>query len=367
MPEPTDAPEDEPMPEDMPEPPTPEVLVEAVLAALEETPYEFERFLLGVERRGPLHEDPGRYRRAVGIALYELWQPLGRVVDFKRPELVIRLAVDDRGAPQISFESRALYLYGRYRKLERGISQARWLCMSCQGRGCRRCDGAGRHYTRSVQEEIGRVLGPAFGSTGLPSLHAAGREDVDVLMLGQGRPFVLEIPEPVQRSGDFRALERRVAEASGGAVEIQGLCRTDSDAPKRVKDLRADKSYRALCQPTSEGAPLPDEAAVAALTEAFTGRLIEQKTPTRVAHRRADLVRRRTVRELALVGREDEGLVFRIRAEAGTYIKELVSGDEGRTVPSLSAEAGVELVCARLDVLDIHAEDAATLNPPAAS
>ena len=44
---------------------------------------------------------------------------------------------------------------------------------------------------------------------------------------------------------------------------------------------------------------------------------------------------------------------FTVTAEAGTYIKELVHGDEGRTVPSVASELEVECKVTALDVLEI--------------
>jgi len=42
-----------------------------------------------------------------------------------------------------------------------------------------------------------------------------------------------------------------------------------------------------------------------------------------------------------------------IKAESGTYIKELITGDEGRTVPSLSEIAGCAIEVKQLDVIKI--------------
>jgi len=39
-----------------------------------------------------------------------------------------------------------------------------------------------------------------------------------------------------------------------------------------------------------------------------------------------------------------------VEAEAGTYIKELISGDEGNTEPSLADVLGAEANCVQLDV-----------------
>jgi len=46
-----------------------------------------------------------------------------------------------------------------------------------------------------VQDEIAKNLLDIFGSKQV-YLHAAGREDIDVRMLGRGRPFILELINP---------------------------------------------------------------------------------------------------------------------------------------------------------------------------
>ena len=48
---------------------------------------------------------------------------------------------------------------------------------------------------------------------------------------------------------------------------------------------------------------------------------------------------------------------FDITAEAGTYIKEFVHGDGGRTVPSVAEKLGVECEVRALDVLRIIEDD----------
>lgn len=74
----------------------------------------------------------------------------------------------------------SIYLGGRYLKLSRKISQSRWL-IDDERMG----DG-------SVQEIIGDVVFPCHKADSY-KFHAAGREDIDVRMLGNGRPFILEI------------------------------------------------------------------------------------------------------------------------------------------------------------------------------
>jgi len=44
---------------------------------------------------------------------------------------------------------------------------------------------------------------------------------------------------------------------------------------------------------------------------------------------------------------------FIIESQGGTYIKELINGDDGRTTPSFSEIFGSSLLCKKLDVLNI--------------
>jgi tRNA pseudouridine synthase 10 len=81
--------------------------------------------------------------------------------------------------------------------------------------------------------------------------------------------------------------------------------------------------------------------------------VIEQRTPTRVAHRRADLVRKRRVIEVSWKKVNNKKIELQIKGEAGLYIKELVSGDGGKSVPSVSSLLGNPAVVKELDVMRI--------------
>src|SRR6187549_658129 len=84
-----------------------------------------------------------------------------------------------------------LWLESRYRKLRRGLPQTIFFCPQCKGdrrrrNGCEQCGGFGKLTKESVQELIARRLLPAMRAKA-GAFHGAGREDVDVLMLGRGR------------------------------------------------------------------------------------------------------------------------------------------------------------------------------------
>ena len=82
---------------------------------------------------------------------------------------------------------------------------------------------------------------------------------------------------------------------------------------------------------------------------------IEQRTPNRVAHRRADLIRKRMVKRMEIAEKLDaKRIKVRILAEAGTYIKELITGDKGKTVPSFSSMLECNAKCKSLVVTRIY-------------
>ncbi len=262
-------------------------------------------------------------------------------------------AVDAARAPRRVPRSN-LYFESRYRKLVRGLPQTIFWCPTCKGDrrrrvGCEPCQGFGKLTRESVQELIGRRMLPAFQSrTG--SFHGAGREDIDVLMLGRGRPFVYEVTGARKFDVDLVALRSEIVTRAEGAIELEPFVAVRRERVAYWKQAQFDKIYRA--EVTVSAPPRSLDQALA-----FAGPVV-QRTPQRVAHRRADLDRERTVRVLALVPLGADQLELRVLCQHGTYVKEWISGDEGRTTPSLATLLQVDCKCTALDVLEIVTEPA---------
>jgi tRNA pseudouridine synthase 10 len=238
-----------------------------------------------------------------------------------------------------------LYVHGHYLKLARGFCQSRWHCSECRGAGCEHCKGSGTNYP-SVEEEIGKVLMPAFGASGC-ILHASGREDVDVRCLGTGRPFVAELSSPKKRDADLRSLEREFSKNKD--VQAASLKFVRKNFIDSVCNSHFDKEYEATVS-----AARALTASDARKIEALSGASLSQNTPTRVLARRADMLRRRTVYRISAQAAAGGKLRLRILAEAGTYIKEFIHSDNGRTKPSVSSALGCSAACDSLDVVAIH-------------
>ena len=278
----------------------------------------------------------------------ELARVLDREVDFERPDLVVFY---DMVKDHVELRINPVFIFGRYNKLERGIPQSRWDCGECNGRGCDSCGGTGRKYQDSVSEYIGIPAKDALHGSKF-KVHAAGREDIDVLMLGNGRPFVIEISKPTIRKPNLEKLAALINEHAKGKVEVTGLA---ISTRKRFQQLKSEssenvKEYQAIIQTEEEFA---EEDLVKAV-ERLAGVTIEQRTPNRVAHRRSDLVRKKQVNEVKLKKIESKKIDGFFRVQGGTYVKELISGDEGRTSPSLTEVLGTSCICIQLDVVGIH-------------
>ena len=246
-----------------------------------------------------------------------------------------------------------VFLEGRYLKLSRDLPQTVFFCPDCKGhprrrKKCARCEGFGKLTRDSVQELVGWVAGKAFG-TRKHKFHGAGREDIDVRMLGSGRPFVLELVDPKVFDVDLAALEAEINRRNEGRLVVRSLHWTEKTRIALLKETPHAKEYEALVEiagPIEPGA-----------LEALTGRrvVVSQHTPSRVAHRRAEKDRERWVEFRSFEPLVGEPQRFRVRltTQHGTYVKEVLSGDEGHTVPSFAGLLGVPCRCIELDVLAI--------------
>ena len=331
--------------------------VDRVIAATEGI--EFSSFLIGCRVPPLIAEneemvwsdlslsDPEPFKsevnREVGKAVSA---QIGKTVDFRNPDIVIIL---DPSSDLVEVQINSVFFYGRYQKFERGIPQTHWNCRACRGVGCEKCNFTGAQYLDSVEELIGRPVILAFDAKNAV-LHGAGREDIDARMIGTGRPFILEVVEPKKRSFDLAELEKEVNRVAGGRVSVSLKRWSDRPEVETLKSNKAHKKYRILVE--VDGALSADMFANALKT--LQGVTIYQRTPERVVHRRADKIRERIVLDIEYVGEQDGKFIVDVLGEAGLYIKELVSGDGGRTHPSLAEILNRSVHVFSLDVVQVE-------------
>jgi tRNA pseudouridine synthase 10 len=124
-----------------------------------------------------------------------------------------------------------------------------------------------------------------------------------------------------------------------------------------LKESEEDKMkrYVALCWSHD---PVPDDR-LAALGSTVNVTL-QQKTPIRVLHRRTLATRERTIYNMSAerLGVDDSSrlnyFALSLSTQAGTYVKEFVHGDLGRTAPSLGNILGTECDILALDVVAVE-------------
>jgi len=182
---------------------------------------------------------------------------------------------------------------------------------------------------------------------------SSGREDVDVRCLGKGRPFVLEIPD-ARKSTLPRSIagKMEISIEKSEKVSIRDLQLVNREELTHIKQGEENKKkmYRALCvtnQPVTV-----DLLNKLNITDEFT---IDQITPIRVLHRRPWRKRQRKIYEVkASINKDDHRMIILdVTTEAGTYVKELVHGEFGRTSPSISSIINQWIDIIALDVMRI--------------
>jgi len=286
---------------------------------------DFETFLLGI-----ISDDDQEIKKEYKINLGKiLEEKLNKKVDFKDPDILILIDLKNK---KINYQIKPLYIFGRYQKLVAGIPQTKW---------------KRKKFKTSVEEEIGKtLLKMTLGES--HSFHGCGREDIDVTTVGEGRPFVIEIINPKKRNFDLEEVEKKINENSK-FVKVSNLQVTNKNKIKEIKSSSPDKVYQAEVELEKKVSKDELENACHLLSQI----VINQKTPTRVIKRRADILRKKKIYYFKLKKFRPKNPVFEIKTESGTYIKELVSGDNGRTKPSLSEILKQKAVVKKLVVKEV--------------
>jgi tRNA pseudouridine synthase 10 len=298
---------------------------------------EFNTFLVGTKLSFDLINNEESLWERVGIDYCEplkaeINRELGKRIekltkaefDPKYPDISILIDIE---SGRVHADINPLFIYGEYQKLKRGIPQTKW---------------PNKKYRTSVEQIIAKPFMVAASGKN-HKLHGMGREDIDARCLAW-RPFVLEILKPKKRKLDLKKIAKKIKKD----VRVRSLRYSNIAEVRQIKELRADKSYCAIVECDKK----ITKTELKKLEQLLAN--ISQRTPERVIHRRADRKRGRKVVSIKakLLGNRKFELI--IRGEAGLYIKELISGDSGRTKPSVSEIMGCKCVCKQLDVIDIH-------------
>jgi tRNA pseudouridine synthase 10 len=185
----------------------------------------------------------------------------------------------------------------------------------------------------SVQELICQKIQERWRADDM-KFASSGREDVDVRMLGQGRPFVVELINPhcsFVPITDFAKLQREINSHSC-EVAVRDLQLVGRDSTKRLKEGEEmkKKTYCALVKVDKLLSSTDCDG-----LNSIKDLVVKQKTPIRVMHRRSMACRERVIHHMSASLIDSHHICLSLTTQAGTYVKEFVHGDMGRTAPSV--------------------------------
>ncbi|KAK1124840.1 hypothetical protein K0M31_006196 [Melipona bicolor] len=249
----------------------------------------------------------------------------------------------------------SIFIGGRYNKLSRELSQTPWFI-----------NGEKKMQT-SVQDILCTPITEITKAQSIKFL-SSGREDVDVRNIYSGRPFAVELINPQMTNITEELLSDLVEKINQSSWQVQitsnlKVCsRHDLKRLKEGENVKM-KLYRALCICRNASR---DTLSLEKLNNLKRVKIV-QKTPVRVLHRRPLSPRERLIYEMRARWVELQELkklditddtstffVLDIKTQAGTYVKEFVHGDFGRTKPSLCDILNVETDIVALDVTGIN-------------
>ncbi|XP_034542979.1 putative tRNA pseudouridine synthase Pus10 isoform X2 [Notolabrus celidotus] len=239
----------------------------------------------------------------------------------------------------------SVFVAGRYNKFSRSLPQTPWLI-----------DGE-RRMESSVEELIAAPILLSFRADGF-NFSSSGREDVDVRTLGNGRPFAMELLNPHRSrlsKEEMKQLQETI-NTSSDKIKVRDLQIVTREAMSRMKEGEEEKtkSYTALIWTQN-----PIEKEDITFIDDIKDLTLDQKTPLRVLHRRALAVRQRVIHSMNTRYLDAHHFHLGLKTQAGTYIKEFVHGDFGRTKPNLC-----ELLKSDTDILELDVESVDVDWPP---
>lgn len=182
--------------------------------------------------------------------------------------------------------------------------------------------------------------------------HAAGREDVNVRMLGKGRPFVVELLDSKRETlseEELKQLEDEINQDDRVGVNNLKVCDKSTFDMLQQNAEAKKKSYVCIVQASEKITPelLHDKLDNVINLE------VMQQTPVRVLHRRSLMERKKMIYSMKTEYINCHFFILHLLSSGGTYIKEFVHSDLGRTNPSVGSLLGCECDILQLDVEEL--------------
>ncbi len=343
-------------------------IIKKICDDVEARGYEYESFLLGASLPYAIFEREDSVRARFKIRgkenikkqfLDELrkkyHEVTGKRAEHTSPDITINVAICNPGIDYAADEnsrknkydkdidnnrttvfvkSSSVLLSGRYVKTIRGISQKKDKCQKCSGSGCAVCNYTGASSSNSVEAIIGsRLLEITKGDHSKFSW--LGGEDKDSLVLGNGRPFVLQISNPKVR---YLKTELTVDENGVRAVLKLQLPQLSFKLPSR---------FTTKTKITIQAEQDLTKQSLTTLQKVLENSEVSYQVKSKIVRKKIYSLKAQQV--------DEKRFVLTIIADGGLFIKQFVGGQD-YIEPSISKIIGIKCQCVAFDILDVNAQ-----------
>ncbi len=229
-------------------------------------------------------------------------------------------------------KSSPIILSGRYVKTIRGISQKKDKCQKCSGSGCAICNYMGVSPSNSVEAIIGSsLLKITKGDT--TKFSWLGGEDKDSLVLGNGRPFLLQVSNP-----KVRWLKTELT------INENGICAVlKQQSP--LLSFQLPSHFTIKTKITIQAEQDLHKQSLATLLDILENSEVSYQVKSKIVKKKIYSVKAQQI--------DEKKFVLTMIADGGLSIKQFVGGQD-YIEPSISKIIGMKCECMAFDILDVN-------------
>jgi tRNA pseudouridine synthase 10 len=320
----------------------------------------FKTFLVGIKMTSKILDEEDEIRSKLGIVWgeeirNEFSREIGKAISRKSEKTVNHRNPDvtifvDPFNNRFQIQVNPVYFIGRYIKQEKGIRQRVWTCKTCNGVGCPDCKGKGGTLGDSVEEVINEPI-QGMLSCNEVVFRPIGREDSDTIVLGRGRPFILEVREAREIPADLNLLKKLINKHGSGRIEITELSRTTRE---KAQKLTLRNQTTVLYRVTAKFKDKIITEKLEVLERELSKVMVSQYVyggKSRRRRRRQKYIYETTTRRLA-----PNQIELIIRCQGGTRVRDLINGLEFKTEPNVAEILGTNASEIQIEIKDIQLE-----------
>ena len=301
--------------------------------------YEFSTFTVGAILKQSTIERDDKLRskfhlRGVDGIKTAITKELGKKFVRKAKKRIEHLSPDitftiNFRTEQCNVKTKFIFLYGRYLKDKRGLSQKEESCKDCKGRGCIFCNNHGIVSFDGVEGKVAKFLYEKF-KTEQVKFTWIGGEDKTSLVMGDGRPFFAKLSSPKKRN------IRLAKKSKLNEIMIHDLRKIDYIPNGSIHF----KSKTKILISTKNNIP--------------SNKLKKLKHLANIPIEITDSNRqyKKTIYNLKYKKYSLQSFAVEIEADGGIPIKRFVDGSD--IIPNISSIMGVQCSCKKFDINQIY-------------